>query len=282
MKQPTLSILTTCFNRVEFVAEAIESTLSQSFGDFEYIIVDDCSSDGSYEIILDYAKQDSRIRPFRNERNLGDYPNRNKAASYAAGKYIKYVDSDDILLEHAIDVMIRCMRKFPSAGIGLSAGHAQKGPAPQQLSPREAFLFHLQNNDLFCRSPGSVILLRDAFEKAGTFSGKAHVGDFECWIKMACMFDIILLPRDLIWCRQHPNQEQKYNSVEKKHEMINQAWRDTASRTDFPLTENEFKEFMFYRLSRRRYSKIKSNARSILRSRFLNPGWLKAQPINQQ
>ena len=72
MKQPTVSILTTCFNRADCVADAIESTLSQSFGDFEYIIVDDCSSDGSYEIILDYAKQDSRIRAFQNERNIGD------------------------------------------------------------------------------------------------------------------------------------------------------------------------------------------------------------------
>lgn len=264
MNKPLVSILTTCFNRADFVSQTIESVLSQSFGDFEYIIVDDGSTDRSVEIIHEYARKDSRIRIFQNQTNLGDYPNRNKAASYAVGKYLKYVDSDDILLEHAIEVMIGSMNKFPEAGIGLSAGHSSKGPYPQRLSPREAFLFNIKETDLFGRSPGSTILLKQAFEKAGAFSGKRQIGDLECWTKMACMFDVVLLPRDLIWCRLHPNQEQNYDSGDEKNSMVNQVWKDTAARSDFPLTDGEFEEFMRGRTLRRKYHKLKRGAFSII------------------
>ena len=92
MSQPKVSILTTCYNRALFLGDAITSVLAQTFEDFEYIIVDDGSTDESIEIATHYAKTDQRIKVYENEGNLGDYPNRNRAASYATGEYIKYID----------------------------------------------------------------------------------------------------------------------------------------------------------------------------------------------
>ena len=86
MSGPLVSILTTSYNREKYIAECIESVLASAFRDYEYIVVEDCSTDRSYEIALEYAKKDARIRVYRNEKNLGDYPNRNRAASYATGK----------------------------------------------------------------------------------------------------------------------------------------------------------------------------------------------------
>ena len=75
------SVLTTVYNREQFLAEAIESVLGQSYPHFELILVDDCSVDSSLEIAKKYEQLDSRVKVFVNDKNLGDYPNRNRAIS---------------------------------------------------------------------------------------------------------------------------------------------------------------------------------------------------------
>ena len=97
MKTPKVSILTTVFNREAYLGACIESVQLSGFRDYEHIIVDDRSSDNSVEIANSYASGDPRIKVFVNETNLGDYPNRNQAASHAIGKYLKYVDADDLI-----------------------------------------------------------------------------------------------------------------------------------------------------------------------------------------
>ena len=90
---PLVSVLMTAYNREKYIAEAIESVLASTYSNLELIIVDDCSKDNTLQIATNYQAKDDRIKVYKNEKNLGDYPNRNKAASYAKGKYLKYVDS---------------------------------------------------------------------------------------------------------------------------------------------------------------------------------------------
>ncbi|MEJ0081053.1 MAG: glycosyltransferase family A protein [Puia sp.] len=87
----------TCYNREKYIGEAIESVLASSYSNLELIIVDDHSSDDTVNIGRAYAEKDNRVNVYLNEKNLGDYPNRNKAASYARGEFLKYVDSDDYI-----------------------------------------------------------------------------------------------------------------------------------------------------------------------------------------
>jgi glycosyltransferase involved in cell wall biosynthesis len=89
---PLVSVLMTSYNRQDYIAEAIESVLNSKYQNFELIIVDDGSKDQTVKIAQEFAEKDKRIRLYINEKNLGDYGNRNKAASYATGKYIKYLD----------------------------------------------------------------------------------------------------------------------------------------------------------------------------------------------
>src|SRR3954447_2239406 len=103
---PLVSILMTAFNREKYIGEAIQSVLDSSYTNLELIIVDDNSTDRTVEIARSYQKKDVRIKVFINERQLGDYPNRNKAASYATGKYIKYVDSDDYIYPRGLEMMV--------------------------------------------------------------------------------------------------------------------------------------------------------------------------------
>ena len=88
---PLVSILMTAYNREKYIAEAIKSVLSSTFINFELIIVDDASVDNTVAIAQTYAANDNRLKVYINEKNIGDYPNRNKAAGYATGTFITYV-----------------------------------------------------------------------------------------------------------------------------------------------------------------------------------------------
>lgn len=95
------------------MATAIESVLAQTYRNFELIITDDCSRDSSLQIAQRY-QADRRVKVYRNERNLGDYANRNRAASLAKGKYLSYVDADDLIHPHCLETMVHAMEMFPS------------------------------------------------------------------------------------------------------------------------------------------------------------------------
>ncbi len=94
--RPLVSVLMTSYNREKYIAEAIRSVLASTYTHFELIIVDDHSKDSTVMIARSFADIDNRVRVHVNEKNLGDYPSRKEAASYATGKYLKYVDSDVI------------------------------------------------------------------------------------------------------------------------------------------------------------------------------------------
>ena len=83
MKTPQVSILTTVYNRDKYLAACIDSVLASTYQDWELIIVDDVSTDTSVAIAQRYEQKHARIKVYVNQTNLGDYPNRNKAASYA-------------------------------------------------------------------------------------------------------------------------------------------------------------------------------------------------------
>lgn len=207
-----ISVLTTAYNREDYIGEAIESVLASTYTDFEYIIVDDVSKDNTVEIIHRYAKHDKRIKFFINEKNLGDYANRNKAASYASRKYIKYLDSDDLMYPHCLQVMLWSMEKFPEAGFGLSAKSDHTVPYPVCNSPRESYLEHFNGYGHFDRAPGSSLIKKAAFDAVGGFSGKRYVGDIELWFTLAKRCPMVKFPIDLYWSRLHNDSE---GSIEK-------------------------------------------------------------------
>src|SRR5690606_9160947 len=104
-KLPLISVLMTAYNREKFIADSIKSVLASDFTNFELIIVDDASTDQTVCIAQKFASEDERVRVIINEKNLGDYSNRNHAAKFARGSYIKYLDSDDYIYPHGLGTM---------------------------------------------------------------------------------------------------------------------------------------------------------------------------------
>jgi len=155
-----------------------------------------------------YEEIDSRVKVFINETNLGDYPNRNKAASLASGKYIKYLDSDDLIYPHGLAVFTESMEKNPTAALGISSRISLPlQPFPHLLTPRQAYHRHFFEYGLLDFGPTGVIIRRDVFLEIGCFSGKRFIGDSECWMKIAARHPVLELPSALIYWRRHEGQE---------------------------------------------------------------------------
>jgi glycosyltransferase involved in cell wall biosynthesis len=239
MQSPLVSVLMTAYNREKFIAPAIESVLASHLKDFELIIVDDVSSDKTVAIARSYAANDNRVKVFVNEQNLGDYPNRNKAASYARGKYIKFLDSDDIMYPHCLDVMVGSMEQFPEAGFGLSSISDPDTHYPVLLSPKEAYNEHISGYSHFDRAPGSSIIRKDAFNKVGGFTGLRQLGDFEFWLTLACYYPLVKFPAGLYWSRTHEHQESKTNTEKEKIRMRLEVIQKVFSKEKVPLTPEE-------------------------------------------
>ena len=210
---PEVSVLVTVYNRQEFLPECLDSILASTWQDFEVIVVDDCSSDSSVEIAEAYAKRDNRIRFFQNEKNLGDYGNRNRAASLARGEFLKYLDADDLIYPHGLYAMVSSMREFPEAGFGLC--HHDRNPSipfPFQSSPQQVISDHFLRQSVLGRGPSASIIRREHFEAVGGFSGQQFIGDAELWMKLAEVAPVVSLVPALVWWRVHPGQQIKLES----------------------------------------------------------------------
>ena len=118
-EQPLISVVTPVYNGEAYLAECIESVLAQTYSNWEYIIVNNCSTDRTLEIALDYAKKDSRIRVHNNSEFLGVIANHNLAFSLIspAAKYCKVVSADDFIFSDCLLRMVEVAEASPSAGI---------------------------------------------------------------------------------------------------------------------------------------------------------------------
>jgi glycosyltransferase involved in cell wall biosynthesis len=209
---PTVSVLMTAYNRAKYIGMAIESVLASTFRDFELVVVDDGSTDGTQDIVKGFATRDSRIRFHQNETNLGDYPNRNRAASLARGKWLKYVDADDYIYPHGLEVLVSTMAKFPDAGYGLCCfQQLREQPYPLCLSPQEAYRCHYFEKtvspQIFNRAPLASIIAKSAWEAVGGFSLKRMTGDTDMWHRLSKQFSVVLMQGGVVWYRVHDQQE---------------------------------------------------------------------------
>lgn len=197
----------TAYNREAFIAESIESVLAQSFRDFELIIVDDKSTDGTVGIARRYLT-DCRVRVVENEKNLGDYPNRNHAASFARGVYVKYHDSDDVMYDDCLSVMVSALDHAPSAAMAMTSGRAWAGgPCPMLLTPELAYEREYLGSGLFQLGPACALIRRTAFEELGRFPLLGLHSDSVFWLNLCRRYDIVLVRADLFWYRVHGGQE---------------------------------------------------------------------------
>ena len=235
---PKVSILTTVYNREKYLQECLESVQAGHFQDYEHIVVDDRSKDSSLSIAKTIAKTDSRIKVHLNEHNLGDYTNRNKAASYASGTYLKYLDADDKHGRWVLDIMVDAMDAFPEAGLGLFDAGAYHYPT--LLSSADAFSRHYSGkSSLFHRSPLSALIPKKCFEAVGGFQTEPFTGDFNLWHRLAAEYPVVIFPNRYTFYRQHDDQQSEINKANPIDQLSHLfAKIESLSNSSYPIEQN--------------------------------------------
>jgi len=127
-----VSVVIPCYNQAQFLGEAIESVLSQSYQAFEVIVVDDGSTDDTKEVASTYAEEDPRVRLVR-QQNRGLAGARNRGLGEASGEYVVFLDSDDRLVEEALKVGVRELESHP--GCAFVSGLCRKITADGSVVP---------------------------------------------------------------------------------------------------------------------------------------------------
>ena len=240
MNAPRVSVLLTAYNREVYIASSIESVLAQTFEDFELVVVDDCSQDGTVEIARCYERRDARIRVVVNPHNLGDYGNRNRAAQLARGTLLKYHDSDDLMYRHCLDVMVSMLMSEPRAGFGLSSGWCWPGgPCPMLLTPRMSYQREFFGGGLFMCGPSGAIFRTEVFRELGGFVDHGAPSDYIFWLRACARVNILLLPADLFWYRVHPSQEFQSARAQREYARVFGASWQALDAPDCPLTPEE-------------------------------------------
>ena len=236
--QPYISVLMTAFNREKFIAEAIESVLASGYENFELIIVDDASSDNTLSIAMTYEKQDKRVKVYTNERNLSQFPNRNKAASLAKGKYIKYVDSDDTIYPWSLGYCVQMMEKYPDAGMGIL--YLKDKIKEEYLEPKDTIQKNFFESRILHIGPIGTILNRRLFESIGFFNTEYGVpSDMYFNLKMASLYPTVLLKKEFFFYRVHEGQEfnNRYSYLCYNYKYLS----DALKLPGFPLNEKQKK-----------------------------------------
>ena len=131
MNGPAVTVLMPAYNAEEYIAEAVESILTQTFTDFELLIIDDGSSDKTPDVVKEYTRRDSRVRLERNERNLRIAATLNKGLALAAAPLIARMDADDVSLPERIEKLVVFMRANPD--ITVCSGGLSMYNAPDEI-----------------------------------------------------------------------------------------------------------------------------------------------------
>jgi len=183
---PPISVVMAVYNSEQTAPESIESILQQTFGDFEFIIVDDGSTDSTEEILHAYARLDNRIKLYTQE-NLGLIASLNRHCRLAKGRYIARMDADDVSSPDRFEKQFRFLEAHPEIGvlgtwiqdIGWKDSQGVSWPVPSD--PHVIRWFLLFGN---CIAHPSVMMRRDLLERLGYYRPEAlHVEDYDLWIR---------------------------------------------------------------------------------------------------
>ena len=210
--KPFFTVITVTYNSSLFVRDAIESVLASTFTDFELIIGDDCSTDNTWEIINEY--NDPRIVKYRNEINLREYPNRNKALNMARGEWVIFIDGDDLIFEHGLLVFSEYINSNPDVSMIIQKNYLNNVIWPIKVVPKQFLINEFFGNErLSCSSFASNVFRLDSILELNGLSNDFKTGDEDFRLRMGSCFNTLFIAGWLTWPRETPGQASKSINV---------------------------------------------------------------------
>lgn len=222
--QPLVSVLMSVYNGEKYLKEAIDSVLMQTYANLELVLLDDCSTDSSLEIIHSYT--DSRIRFFQNDENLGIVKTLNKMPKLAQGKFVAIIDCDDVMYPQKIERQIQYLLDNPNCGVcgtwtqkisakGRHIGKIQLPVRSDDAKINLCFQSSFVHSSVMMRKE---ILLQEMYDE--NFS---TAQDFDLWTRLAERTDFYNAPQMLTGYRWHENnasKTQQSTQEAKREELI--------------------------------------------------------------
>ncbi len=240
--QPFFTVATVTYNSGKWIKQTIDSILASTFTDFELLISDDGSTDDTWKIIQQY--NDPRIRAERNESNIGEYPNRNKVLNEAKGKYILFIDGDDILYKDALKEYANYASAFPNAAAiwGVYSVFFDFVAFPYLFTPTQ-----LTSLNFLSTYPVTVVGFTDSvfavkeLKQLGGFDERFAIGDTYIKRKFSCFYNVLLVPAGRAFWRQYP--EQASNRVRSFYRNLIESYtidKEVLYSEFFPLKGEEW------------------------------------------
>ena len=238
MNKPIISILLCTYNRAAFLREAIESVLTQSFTDWELLILDDASTDNTQAVVAHYANHDPRIHYFQNEKNLEIATNRNRGLARAQGQYLAVLDSDDVWLDqNKLKKQIEFLETHPDhalVGTWLRLIDATSQRVGTLRFETSNFAIHrrLLRSNQFGHS--SVLYRLAAAREVGGYNPTLEIGeDYDLWLKLGQTYALANLPEYATAYRVH------HGGITKRKKLTG-LWAHLKLifkyKKDYPLT----------------------------------------------
>jgi len=238
MKTPTISIVMPVYNGEEYLKEAIDSILNQTYTDFEFIILNDGSTDKTEEIILSYG--DPRIVYIKNEQNLQIVKTLNKGILRAKGKYIARMDADDISLPKRFEKQLHFMEE--NSNIDICGSWLETFGDYNQIWKPPSQHNKIKVNLLF----NSAIMHPTIFAKRTFFSdlkyNESMVGaeDYELWVRSIDMYHFSNIPFVLLKYRIHSSKTDKNTQID----IANLCRKKMLKKCGCSLSDDEFDIFL--------------------------------------
>lgn len=240
---PRVSVITVVHNGERFLAEAIDSILGQTFGSFEYLLVDDVSSDASPAIVARCAAADPRIVPLRTTAAPSQSGAINTALKMAQGEYVAILDADDRACPERLARQMRFLDTHPTVGVvGAQAQQIDEEGRPGRTLPFPTS-HTLSRWTIFFATPvlhSAAMLRRRLLQEVGGYSLQwRYANDFSLWAELIERTEITNLPETLVAYRRHAAQMSSISSKLQRGEVWLLICRMLASRLALRVPLNE-------------------------------------------
>ena len=223
MLNPEISVVFTSYNHKEFLKQSLDALIHQTFRNFEIIIVDDCSTDGSQELLKEYASVDSRIRLYLKDSNSGSYVNStNYGASLATATYLIFAQCDDYATLTQLDSLITVRKRHPDCKVVFSASALVNGVGEYICSDynvrsnkfkkivgennviKSHQATELLLNECIIPNLGAALVDRSLFNEIGGLSNSYKVlADWDFWLECSLRTNFYYIQSTLNNFRQH-------------------------------------------------------------------------------
>jgi glycosyltransferase involved in cell wall biosynthesis len=236
LNDPLVSIILPTYNGSRYLDASIGSCLNQSYSNIELIVVDDCSTDATPEIIRERAARDARIRIVAHERNRKLPGSLNSGFSRARGEYLSWTSDDNLYQPYAIERMVSALRDRPDAAV-VYAGYAVIGDTGQVLNTEPA---RQPSNLVLGNVVGACFLYRREVQDAvGPYDETLFLAeDYDFWLRAAQRFQFVALDTELYFYRQHQQSLSASRCIEFSSAYCKAV---TKSLGYFEATEPEYK-----------------------------------------